>query len=139
MKRFFLILFYDLFFLVFSISMAYSHLCDNVFRQQDKLIVKPQNYNIVVKDEATFKIFLQNNMDRAIAEISLLAESPAFEFTVTPEKMSVPRNQRVFFSVTVRPLKDRGCLFLRALYHLFSTVRQSIPSVLFLRLSSLHS
>jgi hypothetical protein len=48
-------------------SFSYAHLCDNVFRQADKLIVKPENYNLLVKDKTTFKIFLQNNMDRAIA------------------------------------------------------------------------
>jgi len=80
-----------------------AHLCDNVFRQADKLIVKPETYNIVVKDKATFKIFLQNNMDRGIAEIKLLAESPAFDFQVYPEKMSIPKDQRVYFEVTMIP------------------------------------
>ena len=55
---------------------------DNVFRQADKLIVKPETYNLVVKDKTTFKIFLQNNMDRGIADISLIAESPVFDFTI---------------------------------------------------------
>lgn len=84
-------------------SFSYAHLCDNVFRQADKLIVKPELYNIVIKDKATFKIFLQNNMDRGIAEIKLLAESPAFDFQIYPEKMSVPKDQRVYFEVTMIP------------------------------------
>lgn len=87
-------------------SVVYPHLCDNVFRQADKLIVKPENYNMIVKDEATFKVFLQNNMDRAIAEISLLAESSVFDFTITPDKMSIPKDQRVFFTVTLRPKSE---------------------------------
>ena len=80
-----------------------AHLCDNVFRQADKLIVKPETYNIVVKDKATFKIFLQNNMDRGIADISLIPDSPAFEFNVNPKQMSIPQNQRTFFEVTMTP------------------------------------
>ncbi|HNQ34874.1 MAG TPA: hypothetical protein PKN80_02295 [bacterium] len=80
-----------------------AHLCDNVFRQQDKLIVKPENYNLVVKDRLTFKIFLQNNMDRGIAEISLQADSPAFDFQITPARMSIPKDQRAFFEVTMSP------------------------------------
>ena len=84
-------------------AVSHSHLCDNVFRQADKLIVKPETYNIVVKDQATFKIFLQNNMDRGIAEISLIAESPAFNFTVAPAKMSIPKDQRTYFTVTMAP------------------------------------
>jgi hypothetical protein len=57
----------------------------------------------VVKDKTTFKIFLQNNMDRGIAEISLLAESPALRFEITPKKMRIPKGHRVFFSVTMFP------------------------------------
>jgi len=89
-------------FAVFNTSVQ-AHLCDNVFRQADKLIVKPETYNIVVKDKVTFKIFLQNNMDRGIAEIKLLAESPAFDFQIYPEKMSIPKDQRVYFEVTMIP------------------------------------
>ena len=80
-----------------------AHLCDNVFRQADKLIVKPEMYNIVVKDKATFKIFLQNNMDRGIADIRLIPDSPSFEFSVNPKQMSIPQNQRTFFEVTMTP------------------------------------
>ncbi|HOL49725.1 MAG TPA: hypothetical protein PK165_02405 [bacterium] len=93
--------------IIFSFSVfifpSYGHLCDNVFRQADKLIVKPETYNIVVKDKTTFKIFLQNNMDRGIAEIRLLAESPAFDFQIYPEKMMIPKDQRVYFEVTMIP------------------------------------
>lgn len=79
----------------------FCHLCDNVFRQADKLIVKPESYNIVIKDKTTFKVFLQNNMDRGIAEISLQAASPSFDFSISPNKMAIPQNQRVFFQVTM--------------------------------------
>lgn len=103
MKKIFSVFFQMSVFLLLSGAVAYAHLCDNVFRQADKLIVKPENYNLVVKDGATFKIFLQNNMDRGIAEISLIAESPAFVFNITPGKMRIPKNQRVFFSVTLWP------------------------------------
>ncbi len=85
---------------------VYAHLCDNVFRQKDKLIVKPENYNIVVKDKTTFKIFLQNNMDRGIAEIALIAESPAFDFDIKPAKMSLPKNQRAYFEVSMVPKSE---------------------------------
>ena len=85
------------------IGSSYSHLCDNVFRQQDKLIVKPETYNLIVKDKIKFKIFLQNNMDRGIAEISLIPLSSQFNFIVTPERMSIPKDQRVFFEITMWP------------------------------------
>jgi len=69
------------------------------------LIVKPETYNIIVKDKTSFKIFLQNNMDRGIAEIMLRAESPAFNFIITPKKMRIPKNARVYFAVTMIPRK----------------------------------
>lgn len=84
-------------------TFLYAHLCDNVFRQADSLIVKPETYSLVVKDSTTFKIFLQNNMDRGIAEISLVPESPAFDFSVTPSKMSIPKDRQVYFEVTISP------------------------------------
>lgn len=80
-----------------------AQLCDNVFRQADKLIVKPETYNIVMKDKATFKIFLQNNMDQDIADISLIPDSLAFDFNVSPKQMAIPQNQRTFFEVTMTP------------------------------------
>ncbi|MCX7916830.1 MAG: hypothetical protein N2589_01690 [bacterium] len=84
-------------------STIYAHLCDNVFRQADSLIVKPETYSLVVKDKTTFKIYLQNNMDRAIAEISLIPESTAFDFEVSPKKMSIPKGRQVYFEVTIIP------------------------------------
>ena len=82
---------------------VWAHLCDNVFRQANMLIVKPETYNLTVKDRATFKIFLQNNMDRGIAEVVLRAESPSFTFSITPSRMAVPKDARVFFEVTMTP------------------------------------
>jgi len=90
-------------FLIAVFSYSYAHLCDNVFRQADKLIVKPESYNMVVKDKTEFKVFLQNNMDESIAEISLIAESPAFDFQIAPKRMSIPKDQRVYFKVTMSP------------------------------------
>lgn len=87
---------------------ADAHLCDNVFRQADKLIVKPETYNLVVKDQTTFKVFLQNNMDRGIAEIALQAESKDFDFEIKPKIMSVPQNQRAYFQVTMKAKPATG-------------------------------
>lgn len=92
---------------VLSMS-ATAHLCDNVFRQADRLIVKPETYNIVVKDRTTFKIFLQNNMDRGIAEISLQASSSAFDFVITPARMSIPKDARAYFEVTMIVKSNAG-------------------------------
>lgn len=102
MKKLFTVSILPLLLFVSAVT-VYPHLCDNVFRQADSLIVKPETYSLVVKDTTTFKIFLQNNMDRQIAEISLIPESPAFNFTVSPAKMPVPKNRQVYFQVTLSP------------------------------------
>jgi len=101
MKRCVLLFFSVLAIMALCCAPIFCHLCDNVFRQADKLIVKPETYNLVIKDKATFKVFLQNNMDRGIAEISLQASSPSFDFAITPDKMAIPKDQRAYFQVTM--------------------------------------
>jgi hypothetical protein len=81
---------------------ARAHLCDNVFRQADKLVVKPELVNLIVKDVIAFKVFLQNNMDREVTQIRLGCRSDAFDVSVKPVQMSVPKDARVFFEVELR-------------------------------------
>ena len=76
--------------LLLAAGSAEAHLCDNVFRQADKLIINPETQNIIVKDSCKFKIFLQNNMDRGIAQIRMAANSRAFDISITPEQMNIP-------------------------------------------------
>ena len=66
-------------------SGAFGHLCDNVWRQADKLVIKPEVTSLVIKDKATFKIYMQSNMDRAIAKnVRLIGNSKAFDIEVEP-------------------------------------------------------
>lgn len=89
-----------------AVSVAQAHICDNVFREPDKLVVKPEITNIIVKESIRFKLFLQNNMDRGIDQIRVGGQSPAFEVRVAPEKRSVPAGARVFFDVELRTVPD---------------------------------
>jgi len=83
-----------------------AHLCDNVYRQADKVIIKPEFTNLIIKDEATFKVFVQNNMDRGVAAAGLAATSEAFDATVEPQEMEIPKarseRDRVFYTVTIK-------------------------------------
>jgi hypothetical protein len=85
--------------------LASAHLCDNVYRQADKVIFKPEFTNLIVKDKAEFKIFIQNNMDRGVQTAGMEAESDAFDVTITPREMEIPkaRNERdrVSFNVAI--------------------------------------
>ena len=85
---------------------AWGHLCDDIWRQKDKLIVKPEFQDLVIKDKAQFKIFLKNSMDRAIAEISLEGKSKVFDIEISPSKMQVPNDRKVSFDVRIK-LKER--------------------------------
>lgn len=86
-------------------ALACAHLCDNVYRQADKVIIKPEFTNLIMKDQCTFKVFIQNNMDRGVEQAGLVAESDAFEIKVTPYQMPIQkaRNEkdRVSFDVAL--------------------------------------
>lgn len=68
-------------------SEAGAHICDNVWRQAQKLIIKPEVTSLVVKDKASFKIYVQSNMDQNISgELRLVGRSEAFDIQVEPLK-----------------------------------------------------
>ncbi|MFC1498819.1 hypothetical protein ACFLS1_10180 [Verrucomicrobiota bacterium] len=70
---------------LFFMSKADAHICDNVWRQSDKLIVKPEITGLVVKDKASFKVYMQSNMDRGIKDnVRLVGRSEAFDVKVSP-------------------------------------------------------
>lgn len=76
-----------LFVVAVSARTAHAHLCDNVWRQADKLVFKPEVTQLVVKDKASFKIHVQSNMDRGIAKnMRLVGKSEAFDVSVEPER-----------------------------------------------------
>lgn len=92
------------------VPVAQAHLCDDVWRQLDKLILKPEVTTLIVKDEITFKVFMQHNMDRAFATtMRLFGDSPAFDVTVTPEEGYGPvrPGQRYEYTVTLKVKKGQ--------------------------------
>jgi len=72
--------------LVFA-SVASAHLCNDVFDQaEDNLAVKVdiRDGQLRIDEEATFRVYLLNTMDRNIADIDLQIISDEFDATVTP-------------------------------------------------------
>jgi hypothetical protein len=66
---------------------AQAHLCDDVWRQMDKLILKPDVTNLVAKpgEKTEFNVLMQHNMDRPIAcAVRLIGDSPGFDVAVEP-------------------------------------------------------
>ena len=92
--------------LLFLPGPSAAHLCDNVYRQADKVIIKPEFTNLIVKDAVSFKMFIQNNMDRGVAEAGLEGDSEAFEVVIQPYKMEIPKakseKDRVSYDVNLK-------------------------------------
>lgn len=66
---------------------AWAHLCDDVWRQMDKLVLKPDVTNLIAKpgEKTVFNVLMQHNMDRPIAcPVKLIGESPGFDVSVEP-------------------------------------------------------
>jgi hypothetical protein len=71
--------------LIFSPSSS-AHLCNHVFRQaQDNLAVKVdiRDGQLRIDEEANFRVYLLNTMDRDIANINLAIQSQEFDAEVT--------------------------------------------------------
>ena len=109
----------SLFLLVFLLIplFASGHLCNDVFVQaKDNLAVKVdiRDGQLRIAKEASFRIFLLNTMDRAIANINMEVVCKQFESTVTPSEnwRSFPKLETVarggkkeYFNVTLKRKK----------------------------------
>ncbi len=93
---------------------AYGHLCNDVFAQaQDNLAVKVdiRDGQLRIGDQASFRVYLLNTMDRNIEEIRLRVKSNEFAARVEPSpnwtRFPVLRTakrggQKQYFTVTLR-------------------------------------
>jgi hypothetical protein len=91
-----------------------AHLCNDVFAQaRDNLAVKVdiRDGQLRINKEASFRVYLLNTMDRAIADIRLEAVSKDFDAVVepSPDWKGYPRlqtalqgGQKEFFNVTLK-------------------------------------
>lgn len=90
-------------------AMAFAHLCNDVFAQaKDNLAVKVdvRDGQLRIGEQATFKVYLLNTMDRAIGAIALEIVSDKFTAEVKPERMSLQsvkaRGKKESFEVTLK-------------------------------------
>lgn len=92
---------------------AYAHLCNDVFVQaRDNLAVKVdiRDGQLRINQEASFRVYLLNTMDRDIVDIRLEVISPEFDGRVNPSpdwkgfprlKTSLKGGKKEFFDVTL--------------------------------------
>lgn len=96
------------------VATTQAHLCNDVFDQaRDNLAVKVdiRDGQLRINQEASFRVYLLNTMDRDIVDIRLEIMSPEFNAVVTPApdwknypylKTSVKGGTKVFFDVTLK-------------------------------------
>ncbi len=102
---------YFLYLLAFFSASAFQ-VCaaELMYRQADQLVVQTPKQEIVITNKTTFKVFLQNTMNRVVPDVTLIAQSKAFGISIAPEKISLPKEHRTYFDVTlsVRPYLNPG-------------------------------
>ena len=87
------------------VSAAFAHLCNNVYRTPDRLIVKPERPVTMITQSEQMRIFVVNNFPVAINNVALSVKSDdvAVEASVTPESLAVLRpGQRAQFTVRIK-------------------------------------
>lgn len=94
-------------------AMAWAHLCNNIYRTPDRIIVKPEKQVTTIERSDQFRVFVQNNYPTYLRNLRLTAraDSPAVSVAVTPASIrQLKAGERSFFTVrvTVRPGTPRG-------------------------------
>ena len=71
------------------LSAAYAHLCNNVYRSPDRLIVKPEKPVTSVDKSEEVRVFVKNNFPVTINDVRLTAKSDDdnVQVEVTPESL----------------------------------------------------
>jgi len=82
---------------------AGGHICDNIFWQPDKLVIKPEVTGLILKDRGSFKMHVQNNMDRPVTRyVRLVGRSEAFDVHVAPRRgYKLEKGERREYEVTL--------------------------------------
>lgn len=71
------------------------------FRDAKQIIVHTPEQEIEVAGKVSFKVFVHNTMKRILPEVTLSAQSRAFQIVVEPQKISIPKEFRIYFDVTL--------------------------------------
>ena len=84
-------------------SPAYGHLCDNIFRRADKLVVKPERDFIRIEKTGALRIFIKNTYPAALHRVRMIGESDAFFVDVEPPLIKELKPQeKTFFTLKLK-------------------------------------
>ena len=118
---------------------ARAHVCDDVWRDVDKLVLKPEVTNLVVRDRTSFKVYMQNNMKRTLVPtMRLIGTSPAFHVTVTPKRGYGPLapGERYEYTVTLKVKKGQSSGKYPLTFRLVGSVRRHSRAIKTLRMDA---
>ncbi|MBI5834957.1 MAG: HEAT repeat domain-containing protein [Armatimonadetes bacterium] len=88
---------------VWAVS-ASAHLCNNIYRTPDRIIVKPEQQVVTLDKEDTFRVFVQNNYHTYVHKLILTAsvDTEGVNCTVEPKQFDqLKAGERVSFQVKV--------------------------------------
>ena len=70
---------------------AFGHLCNNIFRTPDRVIVKPEKPVVALEKSEELRVFVQNNYPAFLHNVRLSARADGDDVTVTVTPESVPQ------------------------------------------------
>jgi hypothetical protein len=87
-----------------AISTAQAHLCNNIYRTPDRIIVKPEKDTATLETNDSVRIFVRNNYPTRLRNVSLQGrvDAPGVQATVTPDRIAVMKpGQTELFTVQI--------------------------------------
>jgi len=84
---------------------AFAHLCNNIYRTPDRLIVKPEKPMATVAGSEEFRVFVQNNYPTLLNNIRLAAklDTDDVDVSVTPDSVRrLKAGERTSFTVRLK-------------------------------------
>jgi hypothetical protein len=87
---------------LFGAASAFGHLCNNIYRVPDRVIVKPEKQVVMLERSDEFRVFVQNNYPAYLHNVGLTvrADGEAVKVEVTPQIAPELRaGQRAAFKV----------------------------------------
>jgi uncharacterized membrane protein len=92
--------------LIFFISVASAHVCDDVLKD-DPIEIKPEMKTIKIAKQGEFRISLKNNHYSSIHRVRMIPPENKFNINITPLWIEeVASKQQVFFTVNITIPED---------------------------------
>lgn len=95
-----------LFFMTLPISSTFAHLCDDIFREPDRLVVKPERQIVRLEKTGSLGIYMKNTYPAPLHNVRLIGESSAFDVEVEPAIIEVLNPEEKMYLLIKLTLKE---------------------------------